>query len=156
MRYECFYKATDSIGYEISTDNKGELLWDKTDNRNRLCFLSEEVSKAYLDYLREKGISYIVSGKHKINLKRAVEILYDNFGVKRMAIVGGGRINGGFLEAGLLDELSVMIAPGIDGRKGQPSLFDGIKDKDDFLPKRLAFKSVPNFSNGVLWIRYEL
>ncbi|MCH5236144.1 MAG: dihydrofolate reductase family protein [Muribaculaceae bacterium] len=154
--YECFYKSIETTGYEISVDNQGELLWDKTENKNRLCILSEEVSKTYLDYLREKGISYIVTGKDQIDLKRAVEILYENFGVRRLAIVGGGRINGAFLEAGLLNELSVMIAPGIDGRTGQPSLFDGIKDKDDFLPKHMFFKSVSNFPNGVVWIRYEL
>ena len=64
---EVFFKAEDSDGYEISVDNRGELLWDKTDNKKRLCILSEEVSEEYLDYLKEKGISYIVSGKEKIN-----------------------------------------------------------------------------------------
>ena len=64
---EEFFKAEDSDGYEISVDNRGELLWDKTDNKKRLCILSEEVTEEYLDYLKEKGISYIVSGKEKIN-----------------------------------------------------------------------------------------
>ena len=153
---EVFFKAEDSDGYEISVDNRGELLWDKTDNKKRLCILSEEVSEEYLDYLKEKGISYIVSGKEKINLKKAVTILYENFSVKRLAVVGGGKINGAFLEAGLLDELSIMIAPGIDGRSGQPSLFDGIKDKENFIPQKIKFKSFSTFENGVVWIRYEL
>ena len=153
---ECFFKAADSDGYEISVDNIGELLWNKTDNKNRLCILSEKVTEDYLDYLKEKGISYIVCGKERIDLRRAVEILYENFRIKRLAVVGGGKINGAFLEAGLLNELSVMVAPGIDGRTGQPALFDGIKDKECFLPTKLKFKSVYTFDNGVVWIRYEL
>ena len=39
---------------------------------------------------------------------------------------GGGHINGAFLEAGLVDELSLLIAPGIDGRHDIPAVFDGI------------------------------
>ena len=31
-----------------------------------------------------------------------------------------------FLDAGLLDEMSILIGPGIDGRKGMVSVFDGI------------------------------
>ena len=36
-----------------------------------------------------------------------------------------------------------MIAPGIDGRSGQPTLFDGIKDKDDLTPQELHLKVFP-------------
>lgn len=153
---ECFFKSGDSDRYEISVDNRGELLWNKTDNKNRLCILSENVTEDYLDYLKEKEISYIVCGKNRIDLKRAVTILYENFGVKRLAVVGGGKINAAFLEAGLLNELSVMVAPGIDGRTGQPTLFDGMKDKECYLPAKLKFKSVYIFDNGVVWIRYDL
>ena len=34
-------------------------------------------------------------------------------------------INSAFLESGLLDEISVLIGLGIDGRKGMPPVFDG-------------------------------
>lgn len=57
-----------------------------------------------------------------------MEILHDVFGVKRLAIVGGGHIRGGFPETGLVDEASVMIAPGIDGLTGQSAMFDGVTD----------------------------
>ncbi len=120
---ECFHKAKDADGYEISVDTRGTLLWDNCDNINRLCIVSERVSEEYLAYLRKLGISYIATGKDRIDLKRAVEILHDEFGVKRLAVVGGGKINGGFLAASLIDEVSIMTAPGIDGKIG-PSPFD--------------------------------
>ena len=140
----------------ISVDTRGTLLWDGLDNSNHLCIISEQTSTEYLDYLRDKGISYIVCGKEHIDLDRAMEILHDQFGVKRVAVVGGGAINGGFLKAGLLDEVSAMIAPGIDGRIGQPALFDGVDDKDDYLPTQLKFKEITTFPNGVIWVRYSL
>ena len=58
-----------------------------------------------------------------------MEILTDEFNINRLAIVGGGKINGGFLEAGLVDEISILIGAGADGRTGQPSLFDGRPDR---------------------------
>ena len=76
--------------------------------------------------------------------------------VKRMVVVGGGKLNGGFLDAGLLDEISVMTAPGIDGRSGQPALFDGRADGDAFLPLRLTYQSCRVLDNEVIWTRYTL
>lgn len=150
---ETYFIASNEPGYKISLDNPGELLWDNTDNAARLCIVSERASRQYLDYLRSRDISYIVTGKRKINLGRAVEILAAKFRLKRIAVVGGGRINGAFLEAGLIDELSVMIAPGIDGRVGQPALFDNLPE-DAFLPLPLKFSSVKTMANNVLWARY--
>lgn len=69
-----------------------------------------------------------------------------------MAIVGGGRINAGFLDAGLLDEVSLVIGAGIDGRAGQPAVFDGLPaDKDVY---RLKLKGVKTYESGAVWIRY--
>lgn len=41
---------------------------------------------------------------------------------------------------------------GIDGRKGQTALFDGIPDMDR-LPVRLSLQSVEHVGNDTLWIR---
>lgn len=152
MDKETYFIASNEQGYKISLDNPGELLWDKTDNTARLCIVSEQASRQYLDYLRTRDISYIATGRQHINLGRALEILASKFRLKRIAVVGGGKINGAFLQAGLIDELSVMIAPGIDGRTGQPALFDNLPT--DALPLPLKFTSVKTMANNVLWVRY--
>ena len=48
-------------------------------------------------------------GENRIDLAKAVDMLNTEFGVNRMAVVGGGHINGAFLEVGLLDEASVRL-----------------------------------------------
>lgn len=151
---EQWYKASETNTYSISLDTKGVLLWDHTDNVNRLCIVSEKASPEYLAYLEQKGISYIATGKDGIDLPRTMEILSDEFGIERLAVVGRGKINGAFLSAGLIDELSAMIAPGIDGRIGQPALFDGISERENFLPVKLTFQDVKSLPNGVIWARY--
>ena len=85
---------------------------------------------------------------------KAVEILYTEFGVEHMAIVGGGTINAAFLDAGLLDEVSVLLGPGIDGRKGMTSTFDGLPmDRE---PVNLKLTSVQSYEDSAVWLRYTV
>lgn len=153
---ETHYKAVGVGGYQICSDTNGTLLWDADQPKPLLIMLSENAPAEYLDYLRDRNIIYIVAGRERIDLNRAMEILGDEFGVERLVVVGGGKINGGFLSAGLIDELSLLLAPGIDGRTSQPTLFDGIADRPGFLPARLALKSVGTVADGVLWIKYSV
>jgi 2,5-diamino-6-(ribosylamino)-4(3H)-pyrimidinone 5'-phosphate reductase len=72
-----------------------------------------------------------------------------------LLLEGGGRINGAFLEAGLVDEISLLLAPGIDGRHDIPAVFDGVgSGTRGAVPLRL--KSVEQRPNDVLWLRYEV
>ena len=82
-----------------------------------------------------------------------MEVLNTRFGVQRLAVVGGGHINGAFLDAGLLDEVSMMIGPGIDAREGMASVFDGLKGGHP-----VAMLKLQNVSRlaDVVWLRYTV
>ena len=153
---EKFSKKSDAEGWSVVADTKGRLLWNsaKLDGTPLLVLSSERVSKEYLEYLDAKGISWIVSGKDKIDLARVCEILAAEFGVKRMAIVGGPTINAGFLAAGLLDEVSLLIGPGIDGRTGMPGVFDGLPNDKE--PTVMQLTGVSSYDDGAVWLRYKL
>ncbi len=150
------YKAVDSEEYMVAVDTHGRLRWpaSEIDGVPLICIVSEQVSQEYLEMLRNEEISYICVGRDSIDLAAAMEILRMEFGVERMAVLGGGHINGGFLAAGLIDEVSLLLAPGIDGRKGQTALFDGIADMNR-MPVRLSLESVEHVGNDTLWIRYK-
>ena len=150
-----FSKLFDADGYEIVVDSKGTLLWDmQTDTEKPLLIItSENVSKEYIDYLESNNISWIATGKDKADLVAACEILAENFGVKRMGVVGGPIINTAFLKAGLLDEISILLGVGIDGRGNMPSVFDGLDTDADVTPLELI--DVQKFSDGAVWLRYK-
>ncbi len=152
---EDFYKAIESDGYEIIADSKGRLLWNEASNQEKplLILTSENVSIEYLEYLKERNISWIAIGKEEVDLVKACEILINQFNVERMAVVGGGHINGAFLEKGLIDEISILIGSGIDGREGMGSVFDGLAKESKVIP--LHLESVKSFSSGALWLRYK-
>lgn len=155
LNKEMYYKYKDKEGYEIIVDSKGSLLYeDQKDEEHPLLILtSEKVSLEYLNYLKEKHISWIACGKDKIDLKRACEILFNNFNVKRMALVGGGHINAGFLKEGLIDEISILIGPGIDGRDNMCAVFDGLPLDSKVTPLKL--ESIQSFKSGAIWIKYK-
>lgn len=155
LNKEMYYKYKDKESYEIIVDSKGSLLYeDQKDEEHPLLILtSEKVSLEYLNYLKEKHISWIACGKDEVDLKRACEILFNNFNVKRIALVGGGHINAGFLKEGLIDEISILIGPGIDGRDNMCAVFDGLPLDSKVIPLKL--ESVQSFKSGAIWIKYK-
>ncbi len=60
--------------------------------------------------LREKGISYVVSGKSSVDLTDAVNQLGEHFGIRTLLLEGGSHINGALLEADLVDEVSLLVS----------------------------------------------
>ena len=152
---EKFHVAHKADHYDIAIDTHGSLRWPAgASDDNLLVITDERCPKEYHDYLTANGISWIACGKNGIDLPRAMEILGREFGVKRLGVVGGGHINGAFLQAGLLDEVSLMIGGSIDGRAGMTAVFDGISQKD-FPPTLLTLNDVERMGNTV-WMRYTV
>ena len=152
---EGFSKKCDSDNYCVVVDTKGSLLWThpKELNQPLIVITTMSVKKDYLDYLDSERISGIAVGEKQIDLVHACEILAREFGIERMAIVGGGHINAGFLREGLLDEVSLVVGPAIDGRAGMTALFDGLDAQKEPTPLKLE---TVNRYNDVLHLLYKL
>ena len=150
-------KKLDAKGYEVVVvvDTKGTLLWgDNDEGKPYLIITSEQVTKEYLAYLESKNISWIACGKDRIDLNKAMEILASEFKVERAAVVGGGHINAGFLAANLLDEISILIGAGIDGRGQMAAAFDGLPMDREVTP--LTLESIKQFASQAVWLRYKV
>ena len=151
------YVARRADSYAISVDTLGKLRWSSgdLDGDHLICVVSERVTADYLTILREKGISYVVAGEPLVDLSEAVNQLGEHFGVRTLLLEGGGHINGAFLQAGLVDDVSLLLVPGIDGRDDIPTVFDGMNPtKHTAVPLKL--KSVEQRGNDTLWIRYTV
>lgn len=152
---EKYYMAHSADHYDIAIDTHGTLKWPEgASDNNLLVITDEQCPQEYHKYLMANGISWIACGKNGINLSRSVELLGEKFGIRRLGIVGGGHINGAFLQAGLLDEVSLMVGGGIDGRAGMTAVFDGIKEAD-YPPTLLTLNDVERMGNTV-WLKYSI
>jgi riboflavin biosynthesis pyrimidine reductase len=151
-----FIAPGDHESYAFAVDPSGRLAWEGGDieGDHVVAILSERVSDEYLASLREHGVSYLLAGARDVDLRLALEKIGERFGVQTLMLEGGGRINGGMLRAGLVDEVSVLVAPTVDGRIGTPALFD--VEGDEVSPHRLALQSFERRADDVLWLRYSV
>lgn len=151
-----FRAPGDHSSFAFAVDGRGKLAWatNDLDGDHVVAILSERVSDAYLASLRERGVSYLLAGARQIDLPRALEKIGARFGVRTLMLEGGGSINGSMLRAGLVDEVSVLVTPVVDGRVGTPSLFD--VEGESAPPQRLALDGVERREDDVLWLRYRV
>lgn len=153
---EDFRAPGEFASFAFAIDASGRLAWESNDldGDHVVAILSERVSDEYLAFLRERGVSYLLAGAREVDLPLALEKIGARFGVRTLMLEGGGRINGGMLRAGLIDEVSLLLAPVADGRMGLAALFDD--DTDGVAPRRLALESVERRADDVLWLRYRV
>jgi len=142
--------------YAIVLDPSGKLRWEsgEIDGEQVVTVLAEQVPDRYLAFLRSRGISYLFGGKRQIDLSAVLRKLRDRLGIRRLLLEGGGRINGTFLAADLIDELSILIAPVADGGTGMPTLFDAQQGRG--LARRLKLLGAERRGGDLLWVRYRV
>ena len=90
----------------------------------RVIFTTEQTSPAQVSVLTGLGAEVYVLGDKRVDLTQALEILH-GLGVRRLMVEGGGSLNFELLRAGLVDEVSMYVAPKIFGGWNAPTLAAG-------------------------------
>ncbi len=144
----------------VAVDPSGRLLWQTSDvdGDHVVATLGHRVSEPYLEALRQRGVSYLFADERpdgQLDLGGALEKLATLFGVRTLLLEGGGRINGTMLRDGLVDEVSLLVAPVADGGVGTPSLFDVIAARTQGA-RRLLLERVERRAGDIVWLRYRV
>ena len=157
---EDFIADKNADNFIISLDPRGVLKWGSAylEKKNRpkshvVEVLTDGVTDGYIGYLRGLGVSYIFTGKDTVDCGLLLKKLKAQFGLEPVMLAGGGVTNQSFAAAGLIDELSIVIAPTADGDSGSASLFEtgGFSAPS---PKAYRLKAVEQGEGDVLWLRY--
>ena len=90
-----------------------------------IVLVSGRASKANLSRLRKLADEVKVCGEREIDFDFALRWLREKWNVKRLLCEGGGEINAGLIEAGLVDEVHVTLCPVIFGGRNAPTMADG-------------------------------
>ena len=132
LRREDFIADNSAANYLAVLDPEGGLGWTKPvvegrgpgyDGAHIVELLTEKVPDAYLAYLQKIGVSYLFCGTDTLSCAQAAEKLHEWFGVQTALLQGGGVANGSFAAEGLIDELSLVIVPALQGG-GAPCLIE--------------------------------
>jgi riboflavin biosynthesis pyrimidine reductase len=157
---EPWFARRGAAAYGIALDAQGKIAWGRSDIGGDpiVTVLTEQVSDAHLAGLRADGVSCIFAGERELDLALALEILNQELGIERLLIEGGGKSNGSFLRAGLIDEISLAVCPTIDGARGGPHVFDSGEDvTGPTAPVRsMTLESSEVLEGGAVWLRYRL
>ncbi|QJU58397.1 RibD family protein [Sphingomonas sp. AP4-R1] len=151
---------TDATAYAIVTDAHGKIAWGRADVGGDpiIVLLTEQVSDSHLAGLRGDGVGYVFAGTESFDLDAAMSFLKGQLHIDHLLLEGGGHINGALLRAGMVDEISLMIVPAIDGAGGAPATFDG-PDSAEGLPielTALVLEEHELLNGGILWLRYRI
>lgn len=154
-----WFAQREAKAWGIFLDAHGKAVWARKDIGGDpiLVILTEQVSDSHLAGLRADGVSYIFAGATEIDLAAALETLNRELGIGHLMLEGGGGANGALLRAGLVDEISLVISPTIDGSTGAPTVFNsGDVDLGPAPIERMTLASHEVLDGGAVWLRYKL
>jgi riboflavin biosynthesis pyrimidine reductase len=143
--------------YAIALDPSAKLHFDKAeiDGDPIVVLLGRETAASHLAELVADGVSYLVSEGDEIDLAATLEALGRELEIQRLALEGGGGINGAFFAAGLVDELSLLIAPTLDGGTGGRALVE--IDGESLAGKvELSLLGCERLDHGLAHLRYKV
>ena len=153
------FVAGKAKSYAVAVDAAGKLRWrsNRVNGDRLIVLLSHRASRAHLAHLRSRQISYLVTGRgREIDFKAALEKLRRHFGIRRLMLEGGGKINGSLLHAGLIDELSLLFSPVIDGDSATTGLFETDPRRKGLRARGLRLLKLSRLPGGLLWLRYRV
>lgn len=74
--------------------------------------------------LKERGVKFFFSGDKRVDLKALMNYLHEE-GIEKLMLEGGATLNFSMIKAGLIDEISICVAPMIVGGSNAKTFFDG-------------------------------
>lgn len=117
-------------------------------------FTTWQSSKSQLETLRARGVEVFILGENRVDLSAALQTLYD-LGIRSLMVEGGGTLNFELLRLGLVDELTMYLAPMIFGGESAPSAAAGPGVvRGEAIPLKLV--DVEVHEDGGVLIRYKL
>lgn len=155
-----FLYAVNTGMYYVSIDPSGKLGWESNKlhygdvTADILEVLTNKASNAYKAFLRRLVISYIVAGVDSLDYALALEKIKNLFGVKTLMLGGGAILNWSFIQAGVCDEVSVVVAASADGSTKTPTIFAVKEGLDMDRPVGFSLQSAKVMDGGSVWLRY--
>ncbi len=142
----------------IGADARGVLRFRESEvgGDHVVLLVTDRVSNDYLAHLQAAGVSYLFCGKKGINLGVALQKLSTAFKLRKLMLEGGGKFNGAMLKAGLVDEISQVIVPVVDGGVGITSFFDIPGKPPPKAAASLRLISRKELPGSVNWLRYKV
>jgi riboflavin biosynthesis pyrimidine reductase len=152
------FARRDADCYAIAFDRSGKLHFSKPDvgGDHVVVLLGPSVPDSHLAELTKDGVSYVVAPDEGMDARPLLELLGRELGILRLLVEGGGDVNGSMMAAGVVDELSILVAPAIDGAVGITGVFEVLDARGLAGKARLRLTSSETLDHGLVHLRYAV
>jgi 2,5-diamino-6-(ribosylamino)-4(3H)-pyrimidinone 5'-phosphate reductase len=117
-------------------------------------FTTHRTSNEQLAPLRLQNAEVFVHAGERVDLREMLHTLH-GLGIKRLMAEGGGTLNFELIKLGLVDEVSVYVAPMLFGGENAPTLAAGIGlERSDAIHLKLIH--VENWDDGGVLLNYRV
>jgi 2,5-diamino-6-(ribosylamino)-4(3H)-pyrimidinone 5'-phosphate reductase len=110
---------------------------------------------AHLDLLKADGVATIVTGDERVDLRRALETLADEHGVRTVRVDAGGALIGALVRGGLVHEVSLVVEPRLVGGESHRWLMRA-PDAGPGEAVALKLRALDRLDDDALWLRYDV
>ena len=118
-----------------------------------VALFSHSTPQSALQEAEMAGVPFILTGKDRVDLAAALEELNARYQIRTLRVDSGGRLNGALLQAGLVDEVSVLLGASLAG-SGVPAAFSGAGSNNIRIALRLVH--CEKVADDTVWLRYEV
>ena len=148
--------------FYVSIDPHGRLGWERSTlhyvdtTAHVVEVLTEQASNAYKAFLRKLGISYILAGETELDYSLALSKLKEKFHIETLMLGGGGVLNWSFLQVGMCDEISLVLAAAADGSPDTPPVFRAKAGLSENRALGFTLTEAKVLDGGAVWLRYKV
>jgi 2,5-diamino-6-(ribosylamino)-4(3H)-pyrimidinone 5'-phosphate reductase len=126
--------------------------------RGGVALCSSTTPQEHLAYLERAGVERITAGSVQVDMETALSELRTRYGVERVRVDSGGTLNGVLLKLGLVDEVSLLVAPVLMGDNSSRPFYHshvpGSADSGGHVGLRLTH--LEQLEGDNLWLKYDV
>lgn len=142
------------VGVVTAADISIDSDFVKAGDARVVIFTTHRTSKEQLEHLRTHGVEVFVDDAPRVDLVKMMSTLKE-IGVGRLMVEGGGTMNFELLRLGLVDELTLYIAPMIFGGANAPTLADGLGVPRDAAIE-MHLQNIQQWDDGGVVLKYKI
>jgi 2,5-diamino-6-(ribosylamino)-4(3H)-pyrimidinone 5'-phosphate reductase len=145
----------------VVPDSRGRLRhWSRMKRepwwRDAMALCSQATPRAYLQYLRQNDVDYVLAGEERVDFRLALAELRTRYGIETVQVDSGGTLNGVLLRAGLVDEVSLIVSPSLVGGTEAHSIYRAPELTSSEGVIGLKLIHLERVQADLVWLRYEV
>lgn len=151
------FAKPDAASFAIALDPSAKLHFpgDALYGDHVVVLLGSDVPDSHLAELAADGVSYVVSQTSEMDIGAMLDLLGRELSIDTILLEGGANVNGRLMAAGLVDELSFVVAPALEGKRDSDRIIEfgdeGLAGKAE-----LSLISCEPLGHGAVHLRYAV